>query len=89
MLILGISYWPQEIFSDVLRALERLHKIAGGKLSKPILPVLTAITSETHRGLLSEAAEFKLPVYLTPEAAIAGARALYEYSQARRQGLDL
>ncbi|MGA2462050.1 MAG: CoA-binding protein [Candidatus Bathyarchaeia archaeon] len=89
MLILGISYWPQEIFSDVLRALERLHKIAGGKVSKPILPVLTAITSETHRELLSEAAEFKLPVYLTPEAAIAGARALYEYSQARRQGLDL
>ncbi len=87
MLILGVSYWPQTVFYQALEALGRLFK-AAKDLSKPILPVFSAITARTHSDLLARAAELKLPVYLSPEAAVVGARALFEYSEARREGLD-
>jgi len=87
MLILGVSYWPRTVFFEALEALGRLYKIAN-ELGKPLIPVFTAITPKTHSDLLSRAAELKLPIYLTPETAVASARALAEYSEARREGLD-
>ena len=87
MLILGVSYWPRTVFFEALEALGRLYKTAN-ELGKPLIPVFTAITPKTHSDLLSRAAELKLPVYLTPETAVASARALAEYSEARREGLD-
>jgi len=87
MLILGVSYWPRTVFFEALEALGRLYKTAN-ELGKPLIPVFTAITPKTHSDLLSRAAELKLPIYLTPETAVASARALAEYSEARREGLD-
>ncbi len=87
MLILGISYWPRGVFLEVVEALGKLHKTAGD-LTKPVLPVFTAVTPKSHSDLLSRAAELRLPVYLMPEAAVASARALAEYSHARRERLD-
>ncbi|MGO9646186.1 MAG: acetate--CoA ligase family protein [Candidatus Bathyarchaeia archaeon] len=86
MLVFVVSYWPQHIYYEALEALGRLFKTARS-ISKPILPVFTAITPKTHSDLLARAAELKLPIYLSPEPAVASARALFDYSEARREGL--
>lgn len=88
MLLIGVSYWPRTVFFEALEALGELHKTAKS-LAKPLIPVFTAITPKTHSDLLTRAAELKLPIYLTPESAVASARALTEYSEARREGIDM
>jgi len=87
MFVFVVSYWPQHVYYEALEALGRLFKTARS-ISKPILPVFTAITPKTHSDLLVRAAELKLPIYLSPEPAVACARALFDYSEARREGLD-
>jgi acyl-CoA synthetase (NDP forming) len=86
MLVFCVSYWPSGVFDEALETIGRLHR-AGKDAGKPLIPVFTAITTKTHSQLLAKAADMKLPVYLTPEAAVASARGLYEYSEARRTGL--
>lgn len=86
ILIFGISYWPETVYFDVLDALGRLYKTAKD-LSKPILTLFTAISTKNHQELLSRASDLKLPIYLTPEGAVAGARALAEYGESRREGI--
>jgi acetyltransferase len=86
ILIFGISYWPESVYFEVLTALGRLFKTAKD-LSKPILPLFTAISTKSHQELLSRASDLKLPIYLTPEEATASARALAEYGGFRREGI--
>ena len=86
MLVVVVSYWPRHVYFEALETLGRLFK-AARRFSKPLLPVFTAITVSTHSDLLTLAADLKFPIYLSPESAVASARALFDYSEARREGL--
>ncbi len=86
ILIIGTSYWPENVYDEVVEGLARLFKVAKD-LSKPILPLFTAISPKNHEELLSRASDLKLPIFLAPEGAVAGARALAEYGESRRVGI--
>lgn len=86
ILILGTSYWPESVYYEVLEALGRLFRVARD-LSKPVLPLFTAISTKNHEGLLSRASDLRLPIFLTPEGVVGSARALSEYTESVRRGI--
>jgi acetyltransferase len=84
MLIVEMGNWSEAVLFDIIESLSKVVK----QHEKPILPVFTAIPSAAYGNLLSRAAELKLPIYSTPEAAVSSARALYEYGEFRRNGIS-
>lgn len=84
MLVVEMGNWSEQVLFDIVESLSEVAK----QREKPILPVFTAIPSAAYGNLLSRAAELKLPIYSTPEAAVSSARALYEYGESRRNGIS-
>lgn len=84
MLILGVGNWTRDVLFNMLEVFHKAVRDHG----KPVLPLFTAIPPTAHDDLLARAAELRLPICFTPEAAVTSASALFEYGQARREGLD-
>jgi len=84
ILIVEMGNWSQTVLFGMV---EMFHRVSRD-CKKPILPVFTAIPSAAYGDLVSRAAELKLPIYFTPEQAVAGARALSEYAGFQRADSD-
>lgn len=84
MLIVAMGNWSEAVLFDMIEGLSKVVR----QHEKPVLPVFTAIPSTAYDKLLSRAAELRLPIYFTPEAAVSSARALYQYGEFQRNGIS-